>query len=873
MNKYLLSFLKILQSCLDKGGSPAPLPSLTGHRVKQIICDINKKMNTLQKRAIVTIIFMFVTSIALIAFILDSLMMDSYARLENQHVQAHLRRLQKVVERDLAELASTAADWGPWDETYSFMLTLSEDYISTNLTESVFHNLGLNMMVFLKPDGTVFYARGRDLANSSFISVPEKLIEQLVSSRIFHNSEQDYTTRGFLMLPENPVLIASHPILTSTLEGPVRGHLLVGRFLNDIEISRYEELLNVDITVNSADGGYLPQQNEKSLYVIKELSEESIVAYTILEDIFGEPAVVLSIKVPREISAVGKRTTGYLFASLTGASLVVVFVLLVFLKKNIFSRLTRISDEVKLIGSPKSTVARLTAGREKDELSVVTNSINDMLDKLEQSKQQVIESEKKYRLITENTTDTVFVLDLNLIISYVSPSVINLRGYTAVQTAEQSLNEIFAINLKDYILQIISGGTNIQGKSHFEPNHRITIESEIYCMDGTTVWVENSISLIRDENEKPLGILLVSREITETKQAMEQLKYLSLHDQLTGLFNRTFFEAELKRLNHSRYYPITIISADLDGLKLVNDTMGHDRGDLLLKSTADILTKSLRRSDILCRVGGDEFAAILPHTDAETAETLSTRIRATLNQLNRSEGAIPLDISLGVATTKTGETSLSELYKQADDLMYKDKLHRNASNRNRIVQTLLAALSERDYIAEGHAQRLAKYCHIMGKRLNLSSGQLADLSLLAQVHDLGKVGIPDSILYKEGPLCKEEMVVMQRHPEIGFRIAMTSPDLASVADLILKHHEKWDGSGYPLGLKGEEIPIECRILSIVDTFDAITHDRPYRKARSRQEAVEEIKKHAESQFDPALVILFIDVADCCISTTEAKEIL
>jgi diguanylate cyclase (GGDEF)-like protein len=342
---------------------------------------------------------------------------------------------------------------------------------------------------------------------------------------------------------------------------------------------------------------------------------------------------------------------------------------------------------------------------------------------------------------------------------------------------------------------------------------------------------------------------------------MEQLKYLSLHDQLTGLFNRTFFEAELKRLNHSRYYPVTIISADLDGLKLVNDTMGHDRGDQLLKSTADILTKSLRGSDILCRIGGDEFAAILPQTDAETAETLSIRIRATLNQLNKSEGGIPLDISLGVATTKTSETSLSELYKQADDLMYKDKLYRNASNRNRIVQTLLAALSERDYIAEGHAQRLAKFCQIMGRKLNLASGQLADLSLLAQVHDLGKVGIPDSILYKEGPLLEEEMVVMQRHPGIGYRIAMTSPDLASVADLILKHHEKWDGSGYPLGLKGEEIPVECRILSIIDAFDAITQDRPYRKSRSRQEAVEEIKKHAGIQFDPVLVKLFIDILD------------
>jgi len=191
--------------------------------------------------------------------------------------------------------------------------------------------------------------------------------------------------------------------------------------------------------------------------------------------------------------------------------------------------------------------------------------------------------------------------------------------------------------------------------------------------------------------------------------------------------------------------------------------------------------------------------------------------------------------------------------------MYKDKLYRSAGARHRTVQALLAALHERDFVAAGHATRLSDLCLSMGKAVGLSSGQLADLSLLAQVHDLGKVGVPDAILFKADVLSVEERAVMQKHPETGYRIAMTTPDLATVADLILKHHEKWDGSGYPLHLKGADIPIECRILSIVDAFDAMTNDRPYRSAMTVQQATSELKKHAGTQFDPALIPIFLQL--------------
>jgi len=173
----------------------------------------------------------------------------------------------------------------------------------------------------------------------------------------------------------------------------------------------------------------------------------------------------------------------------------------------------------------------------------------------------------------------------------------------------------------------------------------------------------------------------------------------------------------------------------------------------------------------------------------------------------------------------------------------------------------LSTLAVRDFATEGHAQRLDKYCRKIGEKANLSSGQLSDLAILAQVHDLGKIGVKDSILFKKGRLIEKERELMRSHSEKGYRIALSSVDLSGVADLILKHHERWDGSGYPLGLAGKEIPVECRILAIVDAYDAMTSDRSYGKVRSKSKALAELKKFAGSQFDPELTEIFVSILE------------
>lgn len=349
------------------------------------------------------------------------------------------------------------------------------------------------------------------------------------------------------------------------------------------------------------------------------------------------------------------------------------------------------------------------------------------------------------------------------------------------------------------------------------------------------------------------------RELSDRRQTEKLLQYQSFHDSLTGLYNRTYFEEEMQRLDKRRKGSVGLIMLDVDGLKLINDTLGHEKGDVLLTSAAHILSLCFRESDVVARIGGDEFAALLAPADEESLEIACKRIRAKTDEFNRRQLQAHISLSIGYAFADSPAVPMRELFKRADNNMYREKLHQRQSTRSAIVQTVMRMLEARDYITEGHAERLQEIVAAMGHLLGFTPDKISDLRLFAQFHDIGKVGIPDRILLKPGQLTLEEITEMQRHSEIGHRIAQSAPDLIPIADWVLKHHEWWNGRGYPLELAGEEIPLECRILSIADAYDAMTSDRPYRQALSHADAVQELKVCAGTQFDPAIVELFISL--------------
>lgn len=381
----------------------------------------------------------------------------------------------------------------------------------------------------------------------------------------------------------------------------------------------------------------------------------------------------------------------------------------------------------------------------------------------------------------------------------------------------------------------------------------------LLAKDGVEYCIENSGTPIKDANGTIYGAVIVFRDITEEKEYFNEMKYLSCHDTLTGLSNRAKFEKELERLVADNVYPVSVIMGDVNGLKFVNDVFGHQEGDKLLKTVGNILKESCRQGDLAARFGGDEFIIILAGTSYEESDSICRRIMVKCEQHGSS--AIKPSISLGVATKSEPYQDIGNIIKSAESRMYRNKLFESKSKESHVLGLLQKVLYEKSCETEEHALRLMELSEKMGHALNLRQNEKDDLKLLASLHDIGKVGISDNILLKPSKLTSDEWEEMKRHSEIGYRIAQASAEVSHISEYILFHHERWDGRGYPQGRMGKTIPLLSRIISLIDAYDVMVNSRSYKTASSKDDALEEIKKCAGTQFDPDLSELFIQLME------------
>ncbi|NPV92666.1 MAG: PAS domain S-box protein [Firmicutes bacterium] len=459
-------------------------------------------------------------------------------------------------------------------------------------------------------------------------------------------------------------------------------------------------------------------------------------------------------------------------------------------------------------------------------------------------------SEKLYRAMVMDQSEMILRFLHNGEITFVNNSLCGLFGF--------KMGDLIGLNVASFLHPHEVERIRELLRTLGQDNPTTTYETPLTLKNGEMRWVQWVTRRIIYET----GVYeyqSVGRDITDRLQVEKKLMHMSLHDNLTGLNNRAFFEEAMQSRSGADCFPLGIIVCDLDGLKLVNDTFGHHSGDKMLTEVGSIMRKCFRKDDVVARIGGDEFAVILTATSAKDVENSCRRILETVDGYNKLNPDLPVNLSVGYAVTADRNTSIADLFKEADNNMYREKLHRSQSTRSAIVNTLMKTLEARDIITNDHSLRIQDLLINLARSYNFPKRKLNDLKLLAKFHDIGKVGIPDRILLKPGPLTMDEKSEMQRHCEIGHRIVLAASDLAPIADWIIKHHEWWNGEGYPLRIKEDEIPLECRMLAVIDAYEAMVSDRPYRKAMSFEDAINELKRCAGTQFDPGVVQKFIRI--------------
>ena len=368
--------------------------------------------------------------------------------------------------------------------------------------------------------------------------------------------------------------------------------------------------------------------------------------------------------------------------------------------------------------------------------------------------------------------------------------------------------------------------------------------------------IEDSAAPIMDREKNIHGVVLVFRDVTEKKKKQAEIEYLSFHDQLTGLYNRRFFEEELERLDTTINLPLTIAMLDINGLKLANDAFGHAVGDMVLKKVAKLIKKVFRSDDVIARIGGDEFVIILKKTNSKRAKRIMERLTKAIS--SEKVKSLILSISCGWETKYNNDDNIATILKKAEDQMYRRKLSESASIHHKTISVIIKTLYEKNQREEKHSKRVGQLCAAIGTALGLKDEDIGELRTVGLMHDIGKIAIDDRILNRPEALVESEWLEIKRHPEIGYKILSSVNEFAPLAEYVLAHHERWDGNGYPRGLKGEKIPLEARIIAVADAYDAMTSDRPYRLGLSQDAALAEIKRNAGTQFDPVIVKVFLE---------------
>ena len=509
-----------------------------------------------------------------------------------------------------------------------------------------------------------------------------------------------------------------------------------------------------------------------------------------------------------------------------------------------------------------------------DEIGQISNSFNKVADKMQSfienlefnvqkrtqelhiANFQLEESKDELQLILDTAAEAIYGIDLNGNCTFCNKSCIEMLGY-------RDQEELLGKNMHRQIHHTRRDGNPfpIDDCSIFkafikgEGSH---VEDEVFWRaDGTSFDVEY-YSYPQNKNGEITGAVVTFMDISERKQKEAEIQYLNCYDTLTGLHNRRCFEDNRAKIDNPDNLPLSVIFADINGLKMTNDIFGHRAGDELIKKSSEILLQVCRQNDVVARVGGDEFIILLPNTTKENAEKILARIKSGFADARVK--AIKSSIALGLDTKRSPDQLLDEIMANAENAMYMDKTMNRKSINKEIIGTIIETLHTRNPKEKQHSVDVSELCSKLGTALHLSDTEVSKLSRAGYLHDIGKIVLDEAVLNKE-TLSADEREKMQQHSVVGYRILNLFDDTLDLAEYVYGHHERWDGKGYPRGLKGEQIPLLSRIIAVTETYDRVLNRGDFPLKDRKQAALDVIKNGSGTQFDPQIAELFVQIIE------------
>jgi len=783
--------------------------------------------------------------------------------MEKGQVSNALERARFSIEGEIARLETLATDWAAWDETYAYVRGNNPGFIESNLGDGALLGDEINLAMFFDARGMLIDTRAVDLQTGKLASLPDGLVSLVTPDSSLLQFQTIHTSHsGYLLIPGEILIVSTHPVITSDFQGNQAGTLLFGKIIDDGVIGKISQYSQGKLTLVSLGPSYLPLgEHQFGEAYLEWNGENQMIGFMAVPDLLGRP-LWLRIELPRDVYQQARVDGIITLIMLTFVGIVVCALCLVTIERYILSRMRKIGQEISQIGSSKDSNARLVVSG-VDELFELGQTINQMLARLQSAEIRHRESDAHYRSLVEVSPDAIFIQRDGKIL-FANPAAASLIGVADPRgLIGRILEDFIHPNQRDQITRRFE-------EMPLAGNPVNLSENWITLADNRTVYLNISVGLIDFDGQPATEVIIhdLTEQVKQAESRRLEEQYLAalnqmsqmatsaldyqatvqmLADQLTGIIQAD--SAFITHWDGEQGLTIPVAAKDIPSelyQQYQSGSNDHTMTRSVLEAGVPLVAEDVFNTPYI----NPEIAALFPTRSLLGVPLIADgkKLGAVLIGFNTPHSFSPEEIAR--VDQAAGPISLA---------LAKARLFENLARAyDETIEGWSRALELRDRETQGHSDRVTKCTLLLAREMGiLDEEELRQIRRGALLHDIGKMGVPDEILLKPGKLTPEEWEIMKRHTEHAYQLLLPISFLRQAIDIPYCHHEKWDGSGYPRGLKGEEIPLAARIFAIVDVWDALSSDRPYKNAWPLEQILDHLNSQSGKHFDPRVVEAFM----------------